>query len=399
MNAQIRIKLGIAFCSAVLVCLAVVTAVAEPEKSETAAPTVDWERVVKLRPELKVLVLLESKAPISLMDLATLADMGLVPADRDPGLTVGLKSAVFKCKLENWMYGPPLPRHIQGWLLERFIMSGIYRTGFRVEEKGYEGPLTLEVTAPRSGFGRELLKSSSTVRPETKTEMKEDSVGNRWLVVHYPKVKYHDVIKFHFSFKYLVDMAELLKHDILMAAKTNTSEIPQTVERFLEPGYKIDSSLPQARAWAAQGEVGPPDARKEFQRLSKYLKERVTYDMRKRKEYFGGRAVYSDLDEMYQPMSVTLSTRLGACPDTCLLECAFYRARGIPCRTAGRFGHFFSLIYAPGRGWMSTSVTPTGIPLFIAPGPDHMPYQKWRPRMPLKTVRWEARVRIEPLEE
>jgi hypothetical protein len=128
-------------------------------------------------------------------------------------------------------------------------------------------------------------------------------------------------------------------------------------------------------------------------------KETVAYDGKKRDQYFGGKAIYSDLDDMYQDIEVTLSRHLGACPDTSLLECTFLRARGIPCRTAGRFGHFFSIVYVPGKGWMSTSVTPTGIPLFIAPGPDHVPYQKWRPAIPLKTVQLEAPIQIESLED
>jgi hypothetical protein len=194
-------------------------------------------------------------------------------------------------------------------------------------------------------------------------------------------------------------MAELLKHDVVLAERAQNPSVPEGVRLFLEPGYKINPDLPQAYAWAVQGGSGPPDARREFRRLTEFLKHVVTYDKLKRREYFGGQAVYCDLDDMYRPVSETLSKGKGACPDTILIECAFLRARGIPCRTAGRFGHFFSLVYVPGRGWMSTSVTPTGIPLIVSPGPDHVPYQNWKPRIALKTTRWEARVRIEALED
>ena len=95
---------------------------------------------------------------------------------------------------------------------------------------------------------------------------------------------------------------------------------------------------------------------------------------------------------------MTLSRGIGACPDTSLLECTLLRARGIPCRTAGRFGHFFTVLYVPGHGWVSTSIHPTGIPLFLAPGPDHVPYQKWRPAILLRTSRLESRIRIEAME-
>jgi hypothetical protein len=137
----------------------------------------------------------------------------------------------------------------------------------------------------------------------------------------------------------------------------------------------------------------------EYRRLMEFIKRKVSYDKRKRAAYFGGRMVYTDLDLMYQDPEETLKRHLGACPDTSVLECAFLRARGIPCLTAGRFGHFFTLLYVPGRGWMSTSITPTGIPLIRSPGPDLVPYQSWKPKIPLKTAYWEARVRIECLDE
>jgi hypothetical protein len=129
--------------------------------------------------------------------------------------------------------------------------------------------------------------------------------------------------------------------------------------------------------------------------LTKFIKDTIVYDQLKRNQYFGGGAIYSDLDDMYQEITTTLSRRLGACPDTSLLECAFLRARGIPCRIAGRFGHFYTDVYVPGKGWMSTSVHPTGVPLIISPGPDHIPYQTWTPPIPLRTTLIEAKVRIE----
>jgi hypothetical protein len=356
--------------------------------------------VYELKPELKVLVLISSDSAISLSDLAGLADRGLVPADRDPGLAVGLKKGVFSTRLKFWLNRPPLPPHLSGAILERFTMTGIYRTTFKVVKRGYEGPLTLEVTAPRDGFGRKLMSCESTVRPVTETESYVDAGGNRWLKAHYEKIEAGQPVRFHFAFRYLVDMRELLYRDVLLVADQDTEqEIPADVKVFLEPGYKINPRLPEARAWALRGGRDNPNVRDEVLRMTKFLKTWVTYDQRKREQYFGGRSVYSDLDDMYQDLSITLARGLGACPDTYLLECAFYRARGIPCRIAARFGHFFTMVYAPGRGWVSTSVTPTGIPLLIAPGPDHVPFQKWEPHVPVRTAQWEARVRIEPLLE
>lgn len=364
--------------------------------AETSTSIVDWSEVARLAPELKILVMLEADRSITLYDLAELADRGLIPADRDPGLVVGKRKAVFTTRIGKYMRPYSLPVGIRTRILERFVMSGIYRTSFKVAEKDYWGPLSFEITAPRDGFGRKLLHSESVVRPKVRSEMRVDSAGNRWFCVSYPKIKTGTTIRFHFSFKYLIDLEKLLAHDLRMVEFPPDLPLPQEALEFLKPGYKIDPRLPPAKAWAAQGVPGNPNPREEYQRLYNFLKNSVSYDQKKRNKYFSGQMVYSDLDEMYQDMTVTLARRVGACPDTSLIECAFLRARGIPCRTAGRFGHFFSMVYVPGHGWMSTSVTPTGIPLILDPGPDHAKYQRWNPKIKLKSGVWEARVRINP---
>lgn len=358
----------------------------------------DWHRAARLKPDVKVLVLVEGDRPITLADLASLSDSGFVPADRDPGLVVGLKKAVFSTSIRKWI-SIGLPRHLHGTLLPSFVMTGVYRVGFKVEAKEYQGPLSLEITAPRDGPGQKLIASEHVVRPSAGLEMREDTSGNRWLLARYASVKYGSVIRFHFAFSYQVNMAELLERDLALIGNATIREVPPEVQPCLRSGYKINPALPAAVTWASAGESGPPDARREYERLGIYLKESVAYDTQKRNDYFSGRAVYADLDTMYQNVSETLSRRLGCCPDTVLLECTFLRARGIPCRTAGRFGHFFTMVYVPERGWVSTSVTPTAIPLIVAPGQDHVPFQKWEPRIPLRTIYWEARIRIEPQED
>jgi hypothetical protein len=382
----------------VLVVLTLSGVWAEPPSAEEPAP--NWALVAKRKPDFKVLVLIEGEKPFDLPDLAMLADRGLKPADRDPGLVVGTNSAVFATPIQQWLTGHPLPDRMTARLLNKFVMTGIYRVNFKVEEPGYDGPLTLEVTAPRDGYGRELVYADQLARPKTYTSLRVDSAGNRWFSARYEEVRQGQTIRFHFAFKYLVNVSDLLDHALFMCPEPVVAgDLPSGVKPCLQPGHKIDPSLPEAVRWAGAGTAGPPDARLEFKRLSNLLTRSVTYDKHKRSEYFGGRAIYSDLDAMYQTASVTLARRLGCCPDTILLECAFMRARGIPCRTAGRFGHFFTIVYVPGRGWMSTSVTPTGIPLILSPGADHVPYQHWTPRIRLRTSLWEARVRIEPQEE
>jgi len=372
------------------------------EAAEQFAPTVgpiNWEMIAARRPDLKVLVLMESGRPLCLQDLAALADLGLAPADRDPSLVLGLESAVFASRLDKWMKARPLPGHLSGRVLDRFAMRGIYRVGFRVEAEGYSGPLEIEITVPRDGFGRKLVDSEHLVRPSCVKTMTTDGAGNRWVKARFANVSYGEAIEFSFGFHYHVDMRDLLDHDLILAGKPLGTALPLDVQQFLQPGHKINPKIPSAVAWAERGGSQQANAQKEYSRLTEFIKRTVSYDKKKRTAYFGGKMVYPDLDLMYQDVGETLARRKGCCPDTILLECAFLRARGVPCRTAGRFGHFYTMLYVPGRGWMSTSVTPTGIPLIRSPGPDHVPYQRWQPKIPLTTAYWEARVRIYMQEE
>jgi hypothetical protein len=383
----------IPFLIALAVCFSIPVATAPAAR---AAPQIDWETLSGRRPSLKVLVLVQSPCPLSLEDLALLAAKGFVLAERDPGVVVGLRRAVFAGRLGNWLKSGPLPSPLSGRVLARFTMTGIYRVGFKVEGQAYTGPLELQITAPREGFGKKLVYAHQVVRPACSQIMTVDAAGNRWLRARLDHVHYGESIDFSFGFRYDVNMSEILDHDLVLSGKPIGTEIPPAVQPFLEPGHKIDPDLPAARAWAARGKPGPPDARKEYKRLSKFIKRNVVYDKCKRAAYFGGEMVYTDLDLMYQDVDETLNCHSGACPDTSLLECAFLRARGIPCLTAGRLGHFFTVLYVPGRGWMSTSVVPTSIPLIRSPGPDLVPYQRWDPTIPLKTTYWEARVKIDP---
>lgn len=360
---------------------------------------INWERIARLKPDLRAMIRVTSPNPISLEDLASLAQFGMIPADRDPGMVLGLRQAIFSVKLKHWNL-KNLPNHLQATLLNRFVMTGVYRVSFKVEQEGYEGPLSLEITMPRDGFGKQLLSSENMVRPRAPQRIYVDVAGNRWFCVDYPNIRSGETIRFHFAFKYLVDMASLLQHDLMLLDQTGRDPIPEDIQRYLTSGYKIDTKNPQALQWAQKGDFsGSFNVRSEYLKVKEYIKKTIYYDNLKKVRYFGGKAIYSNLDDMYQELATTLSKKLGACPDTSVLECAFLRAKGIPCRTAGRFGHFLTHLYVPGKGWLSTLIHPTGIPLIVAPGPDNVSYQKWQPSLSLKTVTLESKIRIEPLEE
>ncbi len=368
-------------------------------KVDAQAPGVNWDQISRLKPDLKVLVLIKSQRPLGLEDLAFLAQMGMIPADRDPGMVLGLKKVIFSGKLKNWV-SKTLPPHMNGKLLDRFIMSGVYRVSFKVEQEGYDGPLSLEIATPRNGFGKQLLSSEFMVRRQAPSRLSIDEAGNRWYRVDYPKINQGEMIRMHFAFKYLVDMDKLLQHDLMLLEKPGEGAIPDAIRPFLNSGHKIDKTLPQAVEWAKGGGPRPLyNIRWEYLRVKNYIKKTILYDNLKKARYFGGKAIYSNLDDMYQDISSTLFSRIGACPDTSLIECAFLRASGVPCRTAGRFGHFLTHLYVPGKGWMSTLIHPTGVPLIVAPGPDNVPYQKWNPAIQLKTVTLETKTRFEAMED
>ncbi len=284
---------------------------------------IDWRRVTKARPDLKILVLVEGDRPISLQDLALLSDKGLIPADRDPGLVLGLDRAVFSTKINNWMSRRPLPAHLRARLLERFARSGIYRIGFKVDAENHQGLLNFEITAPRDGFGRKLLQSEGLVRPTAAGLTRVDSAGNRWFCVGFPRVEYGTEIRFHFAFKYAVDMGELLSHDLLLCESSVNGVVPADVAPFLRAGYKINARLPEAVAWAEKGK-SPVNTVREYRRLTKFLSQSVAYDNRKRSTHFGGKSVYYDLDDMYRPVTETLSRIKELAPIRLSLSARFF---------------------------------------------------------------------------
>ena len=296
MTRKTKTLIASLFLCQVLSLFFVASGESQPAHGQTSA--IDWGRVAKTRPSLKVMVLVEVDRPISLSDLDLLATLGMAPADRDPGLVLGRPRAVFSTRIKDWKAGR-VPGHIRLTLLDRFLMSGIYRIGFRVEEKEYRGPLSLEITGPRDGFGKELLRSESTVRPAGHHRVVADEAGNRWLSIDYRQVRSGETIYVQFAFKYRVEMETLLKHDIMLADRAGEGPLPEEVKRFLHPGHKIDPGLPQAVRWARNLEPGPSlDVRLEYRRLERYVQEMIDYDKEKRSQYFGGRAVYSNLDDL-----------------------------------------------------------------------------------------------------
>ena len=356
----------------------------------------DFTRLAKTYPSLKTIVLLSFDRELEFNYLLRLRGLEVFPVNGDNVDYLGRTYGLFHTRAGNLERAAKAAGVTAAIPLARFFMRGLYRVHFKILEPGFSGRMAFSVTAPRESFGRRLVRVESFVHPQNPYRMRTDQAGNRWLDTVLENAEQGSQLKLDFSFVYQVEMAELISHSILMTPLKPSPELdgadPAVV--FLEPGYKITPDAREVIDLAAEilGQERTP--RLVWGRIAKYIKENIPYDHQKRADFFGGRKVYRTMAEMYDPPAVILNRKVGACPETSLLEASLFRAVGIPARTAGRWGHFFTEVYLPGRGWVSTSVTPTGIPLVRDVDAEHLPFVSWEPEAAVKTTRWTGDVRI-----
>ena len=357
---------------------------------------VDFNRLAKVYPSLKTIVLLAFDRELEFDHLIRLHGLEAYPVNGDNVDYLGRTHGIFHTRAGN-LGRLKKAAGVKALIpLARFRMRGLYRVHFQIVEPGFSGPLAFSVTAPRDSFGKRLLREASFVYPRNPFRIRVDEAGNRWLETVLEEAGEGGQLKLDFSFIYQVEMAELINHAILMTPLKPSEAVdwadPAAV--FLEPGLKITPGSQEVAALAGEilGEERIP--RRVWARIAKYIKDNIPYDHQKRAEFFGGRKVYRSMAEMYDPPAVILNKKMGACPETSLLEASLFRAVGIPARTAGRWAHFFTEVYLPGRGWVSTSVTPTGIPLVRDVDAEHLPFVSWDREAAVKTTRWTGDIRI-----
>jgi hypothetical protein len=347
----------------------------------------DFNEVSKRLPNFRTVVLIIFKHPLELKDLVDLVNYGVWPSDSRLLSALGKSKGIFYTQAKNLAQLSKVPCVDDHVPLNHFRMRGLYRIHFKVNEPGFSGPLTFSVSTPRSGFGKTLLWIEDHVSPETSFSIRQDQVENRWLDSYFSEMSEGKTVEFDFYFAYQVHVKELLEHTLAMVDVAGPAELPVAHEAqiYLDPSEKIESLSPVIQE--KTGEI--------YLRLARFIKQNITYDAVKRREYFGGMKVYRNMSEMYEKASATLAKGVGACPDTSILEVAMLRAFHIPSRTASRWGHIYSEIYIPGRGWFSTSVTPTGIPLTVDPDNNNRSYASWNPDVAIQTLMWEGTVDID----
>ncbi len=357
---------------------------------------VDFKRLSKTYPSFKTVVLVAFDQGLEFDRLLRLRGLEVYPVNGAEVDYLGRTYGLFHTRAGNL---PRLKRTagVRAAIpLSRFRMQGLYRVHFKIVEPGFSGRLAFSVTAPRESFGKKLLRTKSYIHPQKPYRIWEDGAGNRWLETVLEEAGEGDQLKLDFSFLYQVEVGELLDHAILATPARVSPEIDplDPAAAFLGPGEKITPQAEEVAALAGEilGEERVP--RRVWARIFKFIKDNIPYDHKKRAEFFGGRKVYKSMAQMYDPPEVILAKRVGACPETCLLEASLFRAVGIPARTAGRWAHFFTEIYIPGRGWVSTSVTPTGIPLIRDADAEHLPFVSWDREVAVRTSRWTGEVRI-----
>jgi|GEM_PF-4731752 len=364
-----------------------------------AATGVDFPGLVRSYPSLKTILLLAFSRPLDLEQLIRLQSAGIFPVNGDLIDYLDRTHGFFHTKaarLDRLVSGREVPGLAAAVPLARFEMSGLYRIHFKIVEKGFQGPLSFSITTPRESFGKRIVRQSDHLYPRRPFEIRTDQAGNRWLMASLEEAREGDVLKLDSHVVYQVDLAELLRHAILTTPARPAEPLPPESEAaaYLGPGEKITPSS-QEVAELAQEIFGPERVpRRLWFLIQKYIKQNIPYDHQKRALFFGGRKIYRSMAEMYDPPAVLLARRLGACPETSLLEASLFRAAGLPARTAGRWGHFFTEIYLPGSGWVSTSVTPTGLPLVRDRDAEHLPFVAWDREVEVQTTRWSGEVRI-----
>lgn len=379
-----------------------------PEKKDIIGLNGYFDRVSERFPQFKTIVSVDFGKPMDLDLFLSLQRFGLRPVNKDWVSLMDNTKAIFALHAGQIEHLKKMGLVESVRPLREFFLRGLYRIKFKILEKKPKGPFRISVSSPRNSFGKRLLHIEQHIRPPCAYRIRRDSAGNRWVEVKFPDPEHGQRIKLDFYFIYKMRIKQLLRHSIAMTAPGR--QIPErslqntngsSIAKFLKSSEKIESSSTRIKSLAKRiiGDVSSPV--RAYRRVDQYIERSIDYHSQKKAAFFGGEKVYRAMGKMYQPSRVTLERKLGACPDICILEAALLRAAGFPSRTAGRWGHFYTLLYHPGKGWLSPSVTPTGIPLVRDLDYRQKPFVQWRPHIKVQTTSWwgQVQVRIKKFKE
>jgi hypothetical protein len=336
--------------------------------------------------------------PLSLEILAKLGKLGVFSHHGGPLQVLGRNEGVFFLGAANLPKLLRSPLAVKVNPLTNFRLAGLYRIHFKVVEQGFQGKVSFRISSPREGFGKKLIYLEEQVLPALNLTRQIDSAGNRWINVslHVKEKTRH--LKLNFYFIYHVDVAQILEHSLSMVPLNEPigPVVNSQALQMLKPSPKIDSASPRIRLMAKSlfGEGRHLSAHAKYRRVQSFVKNYLPYDHQKRARFFGGKMVYKSMAQMYNHPETTLDRGQAACPSVSILEASLLRASGVPARTAGRWGHFYTELYIPGRGWLSSSVTPTGIPLVRDVDYRHQPLVSWEPEIAVQTTMWGGNVKV-----
>lgn len=275
-------------------------------------------------------------------------------------------------------------------LLVRYEASGSYILTFTPQEAMRDREVRFQL--PLSSPGKTLVEReiSTGGHPDIHTQVQ----GQNFLASRFSMPAKSD---FHLlsRLKYQVDLNVVLDHHLAIAGREMTlkdyhreiMDYSEEVRPFMQFSEKIElSEYIEALSEKVQDDWSIDDI---WRYLDKQLDQDIQYDHRKRELFFSGQMTYNDIRDMYMSAAELGDTKIGACPERSSLEAAFLRRLGIASRTATRLYHIYVEVFLPGKGWVTTSETLSGIPLVYSENEDQSYFVDWEAPHPVN-IKWQG---------
>ncbi|HBE04568.1 MAG TPA: hypothetical protein DC049_19135 [Spirochaetia bacterium] len=276
------------------------------------------------------------------------------------------------------------------YILSSFTARGYYKIICRTMEA--QDRMTYRWYLPHSRPGKELLERRDFLTGDYRL-LSRSVTENIYTAVFstsgQPVTLYCELL-------YYVQMEEMLKNHVLTSGHIKLADYYQTMQNsypelygiFTKQSEKIkfspyvDSLAEKIKSSSSPAEV--------WRSLSAEISRDIRYDYEKRRLFFSGQIVYTNIADMYMPAPLLGEKKIGACPESSSLEAAVMRRIGIAARTATRAGHVYAEVFTPQAGWLTTSLTINEIPLCVSTNEEQSYFVHWEPYVPAKVVAWES---------
>lgn len=369
--------------------------------SEPANDDLLINKFIHTIPFYKIYVYIEFNDNLTLKNFSELTSKYLIVEKKNISDIVKNKNGLFKIKLQNYnsIISNKFIKSIKP--IFNYTEEGIYQIHFRVKEKINE-PIEFKITLPRDSSGKKILNLNYKINLKPVEEkIIKDEAENNWLIVSYSNINSNQELKFDAVFEYNVDLNKLINSSFfLLDDKINIEYTDDSIilKKYLSEGNKICYSDKRIIELSDEINKKTNSIKKSVDYVKKFIKKNIKYDFKKKRDYFGGKMIYIQMDDMYQSTVQTLNRKIGACPDEAEIETAILRKLGIPARTAGRYQHFYAQIYVPEKGWIDTSLAQEQILLFISPDNNDYPFVNWNKKIKVQTTKWYGKLKIKNCE-